>query len=459
MKLNIPIFSTILFSLLLAKSASGTVQAFGKKTNIIYTQTNSNDTIRGNEILALHHNIDEPGQPLTVFGRFPTGGVGSSSPIGSQDSMIVHNDHLLAINTISHDISVFDMHLDAGGALELVDIQPSQGLFPVGLAAHNDLVYVLNSWDQGSLVGYTMDPDNGKLTPIDNSTRIVNAYPWNEPRFAINTEFGNPGLTAHEAPSQVGFSPDGNWLISVNKGSDFSPLHEGNMLVYRVDKGTGLLSTEPVHNYTSSGNIRPFSFVWTKREGHDVMIRTEADGISSTSYRFESSTGALIPITEHLSNGEFLGLCWNVLDEKTNVMWGTNAPNGTVSSYRVLPDGSLELQDSVAHNYGPLSFPFDVAVEGEFFYSVQAGSGSVAAFEINQVDGTITLVDEIFSMNKGTPSFNDAGGLIGLIGGTAGGLIAMELPHEGDDDISVVQDVSKVVVHQNWGQRGLRGAN
>lgn len=419
--MKISCITSLLLSMLMTASAVKS----GKK-NLIYTMTNSDDPMRGNEILALHHFVEDPEHPVTVFGRFPTGGVGSNSPIGSQFSMITHNDRLLAVNTWSNDISVFDMDLASGGSLDLVHVEPSQGQFPVGLAAYDDIVYVLNTWDQGSIVGYKLNDADGVLTPIYNSKRILNAYPWDEPRFGINTQFGNPGLTAHESPSQVGFTPDGKYLIVFNKGSDHSPHHEGNILTYEVDHDTGLTSVEPVHNVSTSGNIRPFSFTWTKRDGKDVMLRTEADGVSSSSYAYNPEDGSLTPLTEHVSNGGRIGLCWNANHEEYGVMYGTNAPNSSISSYHIMEDGSLELFESQAFQFGPLAFPFDVAVEGNYLYTIQAGSGSMATFQV-EPDGTLSLLRESFIMNPSAPAFDPNGGLLGLRGGTGGGIITVPL--------------------------------
>ena len=122
----IRIANALFFALLSLASVAG-------QKHLIYSQSNSDDPIRGNEILALHHDLDTPGKPLTVFGRFPTGGVGSSSPIGSQDSMIVHNNRLLSVNAISNDISVFDMDLNAGGSLTLVDLSQRSVSFQLAL--------------------------------------------------------------------------------------------------------------------------------------------------------------------------------------------------------------------------------------------------------------------------------------------------------------------------------------
>lgn len=405
------------------------------QTRAIYTQTNSNDTVRGNEIILFYHECDEKNMSsLRVAGRFPTGGLGSSSPIGSQNSTILHDGRLFAVNTISNDVSVFDVD-DEYGALQLIGRYPSGGLFPVGLTIHGDLLYILNAWVQGNIFGYRIRSKNDgdfHLVPLTKSTRVVNAFPPDEPRFAISTEFGFPGLTAHESSSQVGFSPDGGWLIVVNKGADpnVGPSHEGNILVYKVDSKSGLPSIDPVHNTSTSGNIRPFSFIWLALEDDAIMVLTEADGPSASSYRFDSQDGSLSPITENVGNGNRVGLCWNVYHQESGAMFGTNAPDSTMSSYRVGPRGELTLLDSMAFSYGDkfTAFPFDAAIIGDFLYTVQAGSGSLAMFRIDPLDGSVTLIEEVVAFDAATSDLTENDGLIGLFGGTAGGIAAATLP-------------------------------
>ena len=404
----------------------------------LYTQTNSNDTIRGNEIVLIYHECDETNSSsLHVVGRFPTGGLGSSSPIGSQNSTILYNGRLFATNTLSHDISVFDVD-EESGALELIGRYPSGGQFPIGVTVHDDLLFILNSWGQGNIYGYRIrsgEADGGSdfaLIPLPNSKRIIHSFPFDEPRLAINTQFGFPGLTAHESSSQVGFSPDGGWLVVVNKGADpnVGPSHEGDILVYSVDPKSGLPSIDPVHNTSTAGNIRPFSFVWLELDGEDIMLLTESDGPSASSYRFSSRTGALTPISENVGNGNRVGLCWNAYHPQSGVMFGTNAPDSTVSSYRVGRRGELVLLESVAFSYGDkfTAFPFDVSIVGDFLFTVQAGSGSVAAFQINPSNGSLALVNELIAFDGASADLIQNNGLVGLFGGTAGGLAAMRLP-------------------------------
>jgi 6-phosphogluconolactonase (cycloisomerase 2 family) len=314
------------------------------------------------------------------------------------------------------------------------------------VTVHDDLLFILNSWDQGNIYGYRIrsgDADDGSdfaLIPLPNSKRILNSFPFGEPRLAINTQFGFPGLTAHEASSQVGLSPDGGWLVVVNKGADpnVGPSHEGSILVYSVDPKSGLPSIDPVHNTSTAGNIRPFSFIWLELAGETIMLLTEADGPSASSYRFSSRTGALTPISENVGNGNRLGLCWNAYHPRSDVMFGTNAPDSSISSYRVNRRGELVLLESVAFSYGDkfTAFPFDVTIVGDFLYTVQAGTGSVAAFQINPRDGSLALATELIAFDAASADLIQNNGLIGLFGGTAGGLAAMRLSTSVEGPIS-----------------------
>jgi hypothetical protein len=72
--------------------------------------------------------------------------------------------------------------------------------FPNSVTQHGDLVYVLNSADEGSITGFRLSPE-GMLTPIPDSTRLLNA---NQTRFPPDALFN---------PTQVSFTPDGGQLV------------------------------------------------------------------------------------------------------------------------------------------------------------------------------------------------------------------------------------------------------
>lgn len=192
----------------------------------VFVQT---DNTAGNEIVAYHRTA---GGSLTRAGTYRTGGLGGQltgsvvDHLASQGSLAYDpwRSRLYAVNAGSNTLSVFGVH---GDRLRLLQVISSGGTFPVSIAVHADLVYVLNATGGGSVQGYFAG--FGRLFPIPGSARKLGLNPQATPQFT-NT------------PGQVAFSPGGSQLIVTTKanGSDID--------VFGVS-WDGLLSASPAVNH------------------------------------------------------------------------------------------------------------------------------------------------------------------------------------------------------------------
>ena len=137
---------------------------------------------------------------------------------------------LYAVNAGSDTISVFSVR---GDRLALRQVLGSGGAFPVSVAVHGDLVYVLNALNGGSVQGYRVL--GGFLARIPGSHRALGLDPNATPQFTTT-------------PGQVAFTPDGAQLVVTTKGN-------GNDIdVFGVGFG-GRLSAKPTVN-ASRGPFR-----------------------------------------------------------------------------------------------------------------------------------------------------------------------------------------------------------
>ena len=103
--------------------------------------------------------------------------------------------------------------------LYLSEVLASGGTFPVSVAVHGDLVYVLNAANGGSVQGYRIV--FGFVVPIFGSNRSLGLDPTATPQFT-------------HTPGQVAFTPDGSQLIVTTKanGNDidvFRVLRDGRL--------------------------------------------------------------------------------------------------------------------------------------------------------------------------------------------------------------------------------------
>jgi 6-phosphogluconolactonase len=358
-----------------------------------------------------HNNTADPTQPanqiamyrrsaggrLTLLGYFDTGGQGSGpgqrfagDGLGAGNSVQLTPDRrfLLVTNAGSNNVSVFAVHHNG---LRLTDVAatgdgyPSHR-FPNSVAIFSNLVYVLNSADQGSITGFRLS-DNGRLSPIPGSTRGLAA---NQHRFAPDALYN---------PTQISFTPDGHKLVVTIKdgpAADLAPGAEptgpGRVLVWSIDS-TGRPSAQ--YRRTDFDNRGPFGFSFD-RHGNLLIAQFVGGGIEQVggkpqlvgaagSYRINHD-GSLTPITTAASDHQ-LDTCWLVNNGR--YAYGANYTSGTVSSFRIGPDGSLTMLQAAAgrtDHPGNVqgSTPLDIRTspDGRFLYLVLPGSGKVAAWRI-----------------------------------------------------------------------------
>ncbi len=351
------------FFVLLVFLASAGAMAQGGQTGAVYAMTNA---VEGNEVVAWSRN----GKGLlTRLGSFATGGSGSGGgldPLGSQDALRLSDDRrwLFAVNAGSDDVSVF--RVTASG-LEQVDRFPSGGSFPVSVTQRGDRLYVLNVGGDGHLAGFTLGSD-GRPSPIPGSVLSLELGGGSPPNSPPNTG---------DAPSQVGFSPDGRWLLVVDKGRDL-------LLTFPLDDQGR--PGDPVVS-PSAGRL-PFAFRFM--DGFLVVAEifgrspspSPAGASAASSYAL-GADGRLSTITASLPTGR-TALCW--IDAYGRYAWGTNTGDDTLTGFQVDRRGRLTLIGSqgVALRLGSGRFPLEIAVtaDGRFLYTLNAGTGTVGMFRI-----------------------------------------------------------------------------
>ena len=147
---------------------------FGGANHVVFVQT---DNTAGNQVVA--YDRADNGQ-LTLANTYSTGGLGgvlSGSVVdhlASQGALAYDPDRALlyAVNAGSNTVSVFSVR---GDQLTLNQVVSSGGTFPVSVTVHDNLVYVLNAENGGSVQGYFSL--FGRLFPIPGSGRALGLNP------------------------------------------------------------------------------------------------------------------------------------------------------------------------------------------------------------------------------------------------------------------------------------------
>jgi 6-phosphogluconolactonase len=332
-------------------AAAGPAAASGRSA--VYTSTNS---ASGNQVLA----FDRSGKgSLRPAGSFATGGNGTGAGLGSQGALALTRGHFLyVVNAGSDSISTFSMR---HGGLRLRGTVSSGGEQPISLTVHRGLLYVLNA-GSGTITGFNGARD-GELTALPGSSEPI----------------------AGSGPAQVEFSPDGDVLVVTNKDTNTI-----DTFTVGADGTPGPAQSQP-----SEGDT-PFGFDFDKR---DHLIVSEAFGGAAgasavSSYSLDAS-GALSTISGSVPDNE-AAACWIAITKNGRFAYTTNTGSGSISSYGIARDGSLELLEQLAAATGAGSGPTDLAqsASSRVLLALLPGSGSVAAYRVAG-DGGLTPADQV----------------------------------------------------------------
>lgn len=174
--------------------------------------------------------------------------------------------------------------------------------------------------------------------------------------------------------AQVGFDPRGVNLVITDR-------EENEILVYAVGKD-GLPGADPAT--TMSSGLGPFGFIFD-RQGNPVVSEAGSGAVSSYSILPD---GTLQVISPSVSNGQ-AATCWIAGDE--GFAFTSNTASSTISGYIVeRGKGSVVLNQAVA-GLGNLNIDLSVTVNGRFLYVLNAGAGTIGMFRIGPNGSLIDL--------------------------------------------------------------------
>src|SRR5262249_52597042 len=341
-----------------ASAATGRGASFAGASHVVFVQT---DNTAGNQVVAYDRATDGT---LSFAGIYNTGGLGGqltgsvSDHLASQGSLTYDSRHslLYAVNAGSDTVTVFVAHRDRLFRQQVIS---SGGRFPVSVAVHGNLVYVLNALNGGSVRGYRVFA--GRLFPIRGSKRLVHLDRAGSPEF-VNT------------PGQVAFSPDGSQIIVTTKAN-------GNDVdVFGVRPG-GTLTTSPVVN-SLPGTV-PFALTFDP--AGDLVI-TEAGPSALATFALHSD-GTITQI-DAVDTGQ-LAACW--VTSVGRRLFTSNTGSGNVSRFTSDAHGQLTLLGQTATDPGTVDS--SATPDGRFLYVQTGGSGVVDEFSVT--GGTLTQIGTV----------------------------------------------------------------
>jgi Lactonase, 7-bladed beta-propeller len=359
--------------LLLAIAASGVLvglmsigvaTAFAASHHALFIQT---DDPAANQIVVYDRHFNGT---LTLAATYATGGKGGVAagavvdPLASQGSLVTAFDRrvLLCVNAGSDTVSVF--RIVRGDRLRLTQQIASGGSFPISIAVHGSLVYVLNAGGAGALRGYRLS--GAHLRPIVGSDRSLGLANTNPPNFLAS-------------PGQVGFSRDGRRLIVTTKGSG------SDLLVFRVGP-VGRLSAQPKVN--ASATPSPFAFTFDAK-GRLVVIEAGMSTLSSYMIKADNTLTTL----GSAADGQAAG-CW--VTRARGHFYVSNAGSATVSSFTLNTSGQPVLV-GIAASTEAGTIDSIATPNRHFLYVECGGAGTVDVFRIG-MDGSLTPVQTVTAL-------------------------------------------------------------
>lgn len=351
-------------------SATAVAPAGEGVAGAVYTMTNAVD---GNEVVVFDRMADGS---LRYSDRYATGGLGSGDGLGNQGGVVLSDDGrwLLVVNAGSGDVSVFRVRAHG---LALTDTTDSGGLRPVSVDIHRDLVYVVNAGgtvgDMDGIAALELGAD-GSLTLLPASTR--------------------PLSVPNAAPAQIRLSPDGEFVLVSEKATSII-----DAFPVAADGYPGVAVENPAAGMT------PFAIDLGRRGQVFVseVFGGAADSGSVSSYAL-GPDGHLEVIDGSVPNFE-TAPCWLVVTKGGRYAITTNTPDDSLSTYVIGFDGHLELLDADGRTAEPgegtRPLDMDLSNDGRFLYTLNIGTDTISTFRV-MPDGSLEHV----GMVEGVPGAN-----------------------------------------------------
>jgi 6-phosphogluconolactonase len=325
-----------------------------------------NDNTAGtNTIGGFDQHADGSLTPL-AGSPFSAGGAGTGTVVGSQGSLQATSDgkFVLAADAGSNQISVLAVASD--GSLSPAPGSPvsSGGIEPVSIAVHDGLVYVANEGDGSTgsnYTGFTM-ADDGRLTPLSDST--VSLPPTALPgdilfngtgRNLIGIEVGTTDPSTFRIDS---FLVGSEGRLTPAEGSPFPAEAAGPFGSEFSPTNPRRLYVSNAHGGANNGSVSAFS----------VNPNAKLKSIGGSPF----ADGQTAP-------------CWVEISHDGRYLFAVNTGSTTISSYRILSNGSLSYMTSTPFSSGLGIRPFDARLDvaGNYLYVVDAAIASVSGFSVS----------------------------------------------------------------------------
>ncbi len=271
---------------------------------------------------------------------------------------------LLATDAGSNQISV--LKVQASGSLSPAPGSPvtSGGIEPVSIAVHDDLVYVANEGNGSTgsnYTGFNLAGD-GRLTPVSDST---------------------VSLPATALPGDILFNGTGKNLIGVEVGTT----DPSTFLIDSFVVGSDGRLTPAAGSPFPAEAAGPFGSEFSPTDPHHLYVSNAHGGAGNGSVSaFSVNPNAKLKSIDGspFADGQ-TAPCWVEISHDGRYLFTVNTGSSTISRYRILSNGSLNLIGSTPLSSGTGIAAFDARLDvaGNYLYVVDAAIASVSGFAVS----------------------------------------------------------------------------
>ena len=325
-----------------------------------------NDNTTGTNTLGAFDQHSDGSLTPMAGSPFSAGGAGTGTIVGSQGSIQSTPDGnwVLAVDAGSNQISVLAVAPD--GSLTPAAGSPvsSGGIEPVSIAVHGDLVYAANKGNGSTgsnYTGFTLS-DDGRLTPLTNST---------------------VSLPPTALPGDILFNGTGKNLIGIEVGTT----DPSTFLIDSFRVGTDGRLTAAAGSPFPAEAAGPFGSEFSPTDPHHLYVSNAHGGTGNGSVsafsvnpnaKLKSITGS--PFADNQT-----APCWVEISHDGRYLFTVNTGSTTISSYRILANGTLALIGSTPFRGGVGIGPFDARLDttGTHLYVVDAAAAAVSGFAVS----------------------------------------------------------------------------
>ncbi len=300
-----------------------------------------------------------------------TGTVGSPIPVAGPpagiDIKIFPGGKFLYVSDFdSGSVYVYSIDLSTGA---LTAVSGSPFSFPGHTGSGGPIAidpagkFLFSSSAAGAIVSFTINPQNGILTP--GTAQIITDN--NQPVFLL-------------------VDPSGKFLIASNH-SDSSG---GGFSVFSIDSSTGVLAAVSGSPFTFFQNAAPQQIVLNS--GGTVLYAALSNAKQVAALDFDPASGKLTSIQGSPYPAGLLTQSLALVPSGTFLYAGNNGA-GTVSNYAVdTSSGGLTHTGEV--QVGNPTF-LDIDSSGQFLLIVGEGSNTLSVYKIDSTSGSLTLFNNI----------------------------------------------------------------